>query len=590
MRPVAPAALLIILLPIAALAQSPPARAGEVSALLPVGRIQRGTNAAAEAKLNDELRWQDWFETAAKGRARLALVDGSLVNVGSEARLQVLRSAAATQQTEVELQFGKIRSQVTQRPAGEKFEVRTNSAVIGVIGTHFYVGFVGALSTVINFGGQVTVRNADPAVVGVETLDPFELAEIEPGKPPRKRWATVEEILRAMEDTLPGPVVRFEPQRARAGSCVAATMKKVLFGAAGVTGGLATPGVINWLVASARDANMFSRRPCAGPDIEPVRICVPEDTPPGAYEHAFDFADGSTRWAALVVEPKTELQDAWLVYLDPLPLGATHTARLLGAGEKPLAGVRVFIRQGGEEKSVTTDDRGGFAIEARQLGSLEVEVPREAPKGNVPVRWSLQAFDWNATGATLQPIKVTINVVQNVEEIGQIPQFAQLGSLVTVKGELESATLGDRELPLLKTVLRGGETLSTFAVPRQISEGAQPLRLTEPVRPPRSQPLFVYDIVGGRLDQHALVSGNITPGEFLVCVGVSDSQPRKLRARISAAGPVQFRGKGAKGKRFEDTFSVSSSGLLRIPFQIQAEKTGTSAAIPFTLTLVLSGT
>jgi len=35
-------------------------------------------------------------------------------------------------------------------------------------------------------------------------------------------------------------------------------MKKVLFGAAGVTGGLATPGLINWLVASARDANLFS--------------------------------------------------------------------------------------------------------------------------------------------------------------------------------------------------------------------------------------------------------------------------------------------------------------------------------------------
>ena len=35
-------------------------------------------------------------------------------------------------------------------------------------------------------------------------------------------------------------------------------MKRVLWGAAGVTGGLATPGCINWLVASARDANLFS--------------------------------------------------------------------------------------------------------------------------------------------------------------------------------------------------------------------------------------------------------------------------------------------------------------------------------------------
>lgn len=35
-------------------------------------------------------------------------------------------------------------------------------------------------------------------------------------------------------------------------------MKRVLWGGAGVTGGLATPGCINWLVASARDANLFS--------------------------------------------------------------------------------------------------------------------------------------------------------------------------------------------------------------------------------------------------------------------------------------------------------------------------------------------
>jgi hypothetical protein len=35
-------------------------------------------------------------------------------------------------------------------------------------------------------------------------------------------------------------------------------MKRVMGGVAGVTGGLATPGVINWLVASARDANLFN--------------------------------------------------------------------------------------------------------------------------------------------------------------------------------------------------------------------------------------------------------------------------------------------------------------------------------------------
>ncbi len=35
-------------------------------------------------------------------------------------------------------------------------------------------------------------------------------------------------------------------------------LKRIIRGAAGVTGGLATPGCINWLVASCRDANLFS--------------------------------------------------------------------------------------------------------------------------------------------------------------------------------------------------------------------------------------------------------------------------------------------------------------------------------------------
>lgn len=35
-------------------------------------------------------------------------------------------------------------------------------------------------------------------------------------------------------------------------------IKGIIMGCCGVTGGLATPGLINWLVASARDANLFS--------------------------------------------------------------------------------------------------------------------------------------------------------------------------------------------------------------------------------------------------------------------------------------------------------------------------------------------
>lgn len=36
------------------------------------------------------------------------------------------------------------------------------------------------------------------------------------------------------------------------------SVKNIIHGCCGITGGLATPGLINWLVASARDANLFS--------------------------------------------------------------------------------------------------------------------------------------------------------------------------------------------------------------------------------------------------------------------------------------------------------------------------------------------
>jgi len=94
-------------------------------------------------------------------------------------------------------------------------------------------------------------------------------------------------------------------------------------------------------------------------------------------------------------------------------------------------------------------------------------------------------------------------------------------------------------------------------------------------------------VLASRLDQAQLQSFNQTAGEFLVCVG-SGEKPGKVRARIVAIGPVQFRGPGAHGKRFERSFAVSPTGLLRIPFQIQAEKGGPGVGIPFTLTLQLS--
>jgi len=534
--------------------------AGQVSALLPLAHIERGSAAPVEAKLQDAVLWQDWFATEDKARARLSLVDGSLLNVGSSARIQVVRHDQATEQTELQLKFGKVRAEVKERTqAGGRFEVRTDTAVIGVIGTHLFIDGASALSTVINFDGKVKVRNLDPAVKGDETLQPFELAEIEPGLPPRKRWATLQELLQALEDTLPGPVLRLFPRQARPGSCVSSTTSEPLQGLAGDT-------------AEAPKLDLQPRG-CTGPDIAPVRICVPEAAKPGVYEYALEAADGSRRFAAFLVEPEIPLHDAWLVYLPELPAGATHTARVLRAEtNQPLPGVPVQIRQAGQEQTVETDQQGAFVIQAGRPGVIEVELDREG--GGEP------PFEG------LKPIKVNIRVVEKIDEDPNVPEFTQRGSLVTVKGEVETASLGEQALPILKTVIPKGKTLSSFPVPQQMPEGARSLTLVEPGGKRRQEPVFVYEVLGGRLDQHALSSGVVTAGEFLVCVGVTGSGSEKVKARIAAMGPVHFRGKGGKGKQFEETFTVASSGLLRIPFQIQAEK-GSPTGIPFSLNLRL---
>lgn len=548
-------------------AQSPPQRAGDVSALLPVAHIERQAAARAEARLKDPLFWHDWFETQAQGRARLALLDGSLVNVGSGARLQVLEHDQATERTELELRFGKVRAEVKQRTRPDaRFTVRTDSAVVGVIGTHLYVGVAAALTTIINFEGRVRVSNADPAVTGEEMLEPFELAEVEPGRPPRKRLATLEELLQALRDTLPGLPVQGAPERARAGSCTSTSFGEALTGP---------------VDPSSAPLEILPRG-CAGPDITPVRVCVPQSAPPGVREYAMRAADGGLRWAALMVEPPAPYEDARFLVAPELPPGATHYARLVGRDHQPLAGVPVRIRRGTEEQTVTTDENGAFMVQAPDSGAVELSVSRAGAgeQGSEPGKPPLPS-------GQAEPLVATIKVVERVETSSELPDYSQRGGLLTLPGEIAGARLGDDRLPILRTITRKGETLSSLPIPADRAEGPGQLELEEPGGKRRSQSLFVYEVLGGRRDQATLASGAVTNGEFLVCVGAPGEKPHKLRARIAAVGPVHFTGAGGKGKKYERSLEVGSSGLLRIPFQIQAEK-GSPTGIPFGLYLTLT--
>jgi hypothetical protein len=143
------------------------ARAGEVSKVIPSVSIARsGKSLPADAKT--VVDWDDVVKTEATARARVALDDGSVLNVGSDSSVHVVKHDSGAQQTDLEVGFGKMRSQAQKisKPGG-KFEVHTPAGVAGVVGTDFYVSYENNIMTVIVIQGTVKVCNLAGACVSV---------------------------------------------------------------------------------------------------------------------------------------------------------------------------------------------------------------------------------------------------------------------------------------------------------------------------------------------------------------------------------------------------------------------------------------
>ena len=195
--------------------------AGKVGRLLPAGFVTH-ENATAEAKVAAPVFWNDFLRTNEQGRMRVDLEDGSLLTVGAKSELRVVKHDSASQQSSIDLLYGKVRATVAPvtKPGGS-FQVRTPTAVIGVIGSGVLVdAAMTTTSTSITAAdierlplSQVpvdrtlvwalehvaTVRNSDPAVQGTLYLLPGESAVVERGKPPVRQPASAQPD----KDTIP---------------------------------------------------------------------------------------------------------------------------------------------------------------------------------------------------------------------------------------------------------------------------------------------------------------------------------------------------------------------------------------------------
>lgn len=135
------------------------ARAGQVSQVVPAVNIQHGPQQSSAAP-RTPLFWEDVVNTERLGRARIALDDGSILNVGSAASLRVTKHDAGQQQSELDLAYGRVRARAVKlvKP-GASFELRTPIGTAGVVGTDFFLAYENNILRLIVFEGMVRFCN-----------------------------------------------------------------------------------------------------------------------------------------------------------------------------------------------------------------------------------------------------------------------------------------------------------------------------------------------------------------------------------------------------------------------------------------------
>ena len=176
--------------------QAPTGHAGQISAILPSAKLFPKKGKDRLAAKGDTLSWDDRVRTYPTGRVRINLDDGSILSLGSDSELRIVKHEASTQTTALQLRYGKIRCRVARLTrAGGAFELRTPTAVAGVIGTDFGAdsGERG-ITRIICLEGSVRVRNADPHYPGEVVCRPGQIVLVRVDGAPQVTQGTADQL------------------------------------------------------------------------------------------------------------------------------------------------------------------------------------------------------------------------------------------------------------------------------------------------------------------------------------------------------------------------------------------------------------
>jgi hypothetical protein len=129
--------------------------AGKVTIVLPIAYLIHDTT-QTPAKVAAPVFWGDVINTGHLSRARVALDDGSILSVGSDSNMTVAKHDAGTQQTDLDLNFGRVRAKAVElAKPNAHFNVRTPAGVAGVVGTDFMIDYSDGTTRVVVIKGRV---------------------------------------------------------------------------------------------------------------------------------------------------------------------------------------------------------------------------------------------------------------------------------------------------------------------------------------------------------------------------------------------------------------------------------------------------
>lgn len=196
----------VILVPADLLAEPQAAgqKAGAVDRVIPAVSIARGAKSLT-ASPKTEVDWADVVNTQASARVRIALDDGSVLNVGSDSSVKVTKHDGAAQQTQLDLAYGKLRSQAQKITKSDgKFEVRTPAGVAGVVGTDFYIAHdqASGQTSVVVFEGQVKFCNLAGVCVLVKAGQMSSVRSGDNSSPLNPTQATLDELTTAVNTSI----------------------------------------------------------------------------------------------------------------------------------------------------------------------------------------------------------------------------------------------------------------------------------------------------------------------------------------------------------------------------------------------------